>query len=80
VVQQEMVKIYRERMADCYAREKENFPQLCRKQIMDYWKSFNDWKKKEWGTTEEGSVYRFRVPIEEYYREVEQMYEDKASS
>ena len=46
VVQQEMVKIYRERMAECYQKEKENFPQLCRKQIMDYWKAFNDWKKK----------------------------------
>jgi len=31
----------------------------------------------EWGTTEEGSVYRFRVPLEEYYREVEQLYEEK---
>ena len=31
----------------------------------------------DWGTTEEGSVYRFRVPLEEYYKEVEQLYEQK---
>ena len=31
----------------------------------------------DWGTTEEGSVYRFKVPLEEYYREVEELYEQR---
>ncbi|XP_057311513.1 uncharacterized protein LOC130649276 isoform X2 [Hydractinia symbiolongicarpus] len=77
VVEQEMVKIYKERMSECYQREQENFPQLCRKQILDYWNAFQAWKKKDWGVTEEGSVYRFKVPIEEYYREVEALYDEK---
>ena len=31
----------------------------------------------DWGTTEESSVYRFKVPLEEYYREVEELYEQR---
>ena len=46
MVEQEMVKVYRDRMEECYLREQENFPQLCRKHILKYWKAFNDWKKK----------------------------------
>ena len=46
VVEQETLKIYKERMGECYNRERENFPQVCRKPILDYWTAFQAWKKK----------------------------------
>ncbi|XP_065660118.1 uncharacterized protein LOC100206530 [Hydra vulgaris] len=77
IVEQQMVVIYKSRLATCYLKEQENFRVNCKKQVLDYWNAFQAWKKKDWGVAEEGSVYRFKVPLEEYYKEVEQLYENK---
>ena len=44
-INSEKVKIYRERMRDCYQREEVNFQDNCKKEINDYWQAFQLFKK-----------------------------------
>ena len=46
VVELEVVKIYRERVKECYRREEVNSRQYCRKIVNDYMKAFEAYKKK----------------------------------
>ena len=41
----EKVKIYHERLRDCYQREEVNFRDHCKKEINDYWQAFQLFKR-----------------------------------
>lgn len=45
-VELEKVKIYRERVADCYKREEVNARQNCQKEVSDYMDAFKAYKAK----------------------------------
>ena len=49
IVEVEMIKIYRERLEKCYARDPVNHKQNCRKMALDYlaaWDNYRDNKSK----------------------------------
>lgn len=41
----EKVKIYHERLRDCYQREEMNFKDNCQKEIDNYWQAFQLYKR-----------------------------------
>ena len=43
---------------------------------MNYWNAYQAWKKKDWATPQ-GSVNRFKVPLSQMYKDVEDMYQEK---
>ncbi|KAK2565591.1 hypothetical protein P5673_010718 [Acropora cervicornis] len=46
LIELEIVKIYRDRVAECHRREEVNARQNCRKVVSDYMKAFNEYKRK----------------------------------
>ncbi len=46
----EKVKIFHERLRDCYQREEMNFRDNCQKEIKDYWQAFQLFKR-------DGNIY-----------------------
>jgi NADH dehydrogenase (ubiquinone) 1 beta subcomplex subunit 10 len=46
LVELETVKIYRERVADCYKKEEVNSRQNCRKEVAEYMSAFKAYKAK----------------------------------
>jgi len=46
LIELEIVKIYRDRVAECHRREEVNARQNCRKVVGDYMKAFNEYKRK----------------------------------
>lgn len=46
LIELETVKIYQERVKECYRREEVNAKQYCRKEVNDYRKYYNEYKKK----------------------------------
>ncbi|XP_046856314.1 NADH dehydrogenase [ubiquinone] 1 beta subcomplex subunit 10-like [Xenia sp. Carnegie-2017] len=62
----EKVKIYRERMRDCYQREEVNFQDNCKKEINDYWQAFQLFKKDDWGYTDGGNVNAYKQRHEKF--------------
>lgn len=61
LIELEIVKIYRDRVTECHRREEVNARQNCRKVVSDYMKAFNEYKRKAWFCTEEGTWARWKV-------------------
>ncbi|KAJ7390178.1 hypothetical protein OS493_026685 [Desmophyllum pertusum] len=61
VVELEVVKIYRERVKECYRREEVNSRQYCRKIVNDYMKAFEAYKKKAFFHSEDGNWTKWKV-------------------
>ncbi|XP_031552330.1 NADH dehydrogenase [ubiquinone] 1 beta subcomplex subunit 10-like [Actinia tenebrosa] len=65
LVELETVKIYRERVAECYKKEEVNARQNCRKEVAVYWKAFQAYKAKAWGYTPDGNWSKWKVPVDQ---------------
>eukprot|EP00795_Rhopilema_esculentum_P008915 gene8915-16540_t len=66
IVEVEMIKIYRERLEKCYARDPVNHKQNCRKMALEYlaaWDNYRD--NKTYIRTPGGNIDRFKPTIEE---------------
>ena len=62
----EKVKIYHERLRDCYQREEVNFRDNCKKEIEDYWQAFQLFKRDAWGYTDGGNVNGYKPRHEKF--------------
>lgn len=63
LIELETLKIYHDRVQECYRREEVNAKQYCRKVVNDYKKAFESYKKKAWFDTEGGDWTKWKVEI-----------------